>query len=211
MDLHVDESSLLHAECLRATAEAVLRNDFPYTVTCGHCCSLSLHDDERAASTIDLLRRTDIRVIALPLCNTYLQGRKWTPDGRPLSSQWRGLTRVHELMEAGLTVACASDNVRDAFFAWGDYDLLEVFHASVRIGHLDTRLPAAPGVVTTAAAKIMDLPHYGTVGPGAPADLIVTAARSFSEFLARPGAPRRLVHGEGFREAAPPDFRELTT
>ena len=29
LDLHVDESDLAHAECLRATAEAVLRNQFP--------------------------------------------------------------------------------------------------------------------------------------------------------------------------------------
>lgn len=209
IDLHVDESGLIEAECLRATAEAVIRNDFPYSVTFGHCCSLSVHDDARAADTIRLLQQIDARIISLPLCNLYLQGRKWTEDDRPLSSQWRGLTRLHELMEADLTVACASDNVRDAFFAYGDYDALEVFQASVRVGHLDTRLAAAPAVVTTAAARIMDLPHYGTITPGAPADLVVTAARTFSEFLARPAAPRRLVHHEAFRTAQPPDYREL--
>lgn len=210
IDLHVDESGLPEAECLRATAEAVLRNEFPHPVTCGHCCSLSVHADDRAAETIALLREARVRIISLPLCNLYLQGRQWTPVGRPRTSQWRGLTRLHELLDAGLTVACASDNVRDAFFAWGDYDPLEVFHATIRIGHMDTRMAAAPGVITTAPAAIMDLPHHGTVAPGAPADLVVTAARSFSEFLARPGAPRRLVHGEAFREAAPPDYRELT-
>ncbi len=209
VDLHVDESALTHAECLRATAAAVLKTEFPYPVTCGHNCSLSIHDPARAAETIALVREAGIRLITLPLCNLYLQGRQRDEAERPLTPQWRGLTRVHELMEAGLTVAAASDNVRDAFYAWGDYDMLEVFHQTVRLGHLDTRLTAAPALVSTGPATIMDLPHYGTIAPGAPADLIVTAARSFSEFLARPAALRRLIHGESFREPQSPDFSQL--
>ena len=47
------------------------------------------------------------------------------------------------------------------------------------------------------------------IAPGAPAQLVVLAARSFSELLSRPGAPRRLVDGEELRAAHPPDFAEL--
>lgn len=165
VDLHVDESGLLEAECLRATAEAVLRNEFPYPVTCGHNCSLSVHDDERAAETIVLIKAAGLKLISLPLCNLYLQGRRWDTQGRPLTSQWRGLTRLYELMEAGVTVACASDTVRDAFFAWGDYDALEVFHSGVRVDHLDTRMDVAPSIVTTAPASIMELPYHGKIAP----------------------------------------------
>ena len=209
VDLHVDESALKHAECLRATAEAVLRTEFPYPVTCGHNCSISIHDDARAAGTIALVKEAGIRIISLPLCNSYLQGRHRDAAEQPLTPQWRGLTRIHEFMQAGVTVAAASDNVRDAFFAWGDYDALEVFHQTVRIGHLDTRMAVAPSVVTTAPAEIMALPGYGIIAAGAPADLIVTAARTFSEFLARPAAPRRLIHGETFRDPQVPDFSLL--
>ncbi|MCF3648554.1 cytosine deaminase [Opitutaceae bacterium LMO-CP1] len=209
VDLHIDESGLAQAECLRATAEAVLRNEFPYPVTCGHNCSLSLHEDARAASTIDLIKQAGIQLIVLPLCNLYLQGRQWDEQGHPRTPQWRGLTRIHELMQVGLTVACASDNVRDAFFAWGDYDLFEVWQAGVRVGHLDTRMHAAAATVTTAPATIMGLPQYGRVTPGSPADLVVSPAATFNEFLARPAAPRRLIHGESFRESEPPDYREL--
>ncbi|MBC8012028.1 MAG: amidohydrolase family protein, partial [Burkholderiales bacterium] len=75
LDLHVDESGLAHAECLRATAEAVLRNAFPHPVACGHNCSLAVQDPARAASTLDLVKEAGIRLISLPLCNLYLQGR----------------------------------------------------------------------------------------------------------------------------------------
>ncbi|HEX2101249.1 MAG TPA: cytosine deaminase, partial [Candidatus Synoicihabitans sp.] len=200
LDLHIDESGLADAECLRATAEAVLRNEFPYPVVCGHCCSLARQSSERAKSTIDLVRAAGIAVVTLPLCNLYLQDRRWrqTPN-------WRGLTLVHELLDAGVTVASGSDNVRDAFYAWGDFDVLEVFQQSVRIGHLDTRMHHAPALVTTAPAAIMGLPDHGRVAPGARADLVVCDAHTFNELLARPTQPRRLIHGETFRarEALP--------
>lgn len=192
LDLHVDESGLVHAECLRATAEAVLRNQFPHPVACGHNCSLAVQDPVRAASTLDLVKQAGIRLISLPLCNLYLQGRD-RAGGTPRTPRWRGLTLLHEAMELGIPVACASDNVRDAFYAWGDYDLLEVFQQSVRIGHLDTRLAAAAAVVTTGPADVMGLPDHGRVAPGALGALVVTAATTFNELLARPAAPRRLV------------------
>jgi cytosine deaminase len=106
-------------------------------------------------------------------------------------------------------VACASDNVRDAFFAFGDYDAAEVYSESVRLAHLDDRLGASVGIVTTAAAEIVGRPDMGRVAPGSPAHLVVFPARSLSEFLSRPGSRRRLVDGENIREARPPGYEEL--
>ncbi len=218
IDLHVDESGLPHAECLRATAEAVLRNQFPHPVACGHNCSLAVQDPARAASTLDLVREAGIRLISLPLCNLYLQGRDRSPApdgspagarGAPRTPRWRGLALLHEALDRGIPVACASDNVRDAFFAWGDYDLLEVLQQSVRIGHLDTRLAAAPSVVTTAPAAVMGLPDHGRIAPGACSSLVVTAATTLNELLARPAAPRRLVRAGALVTALPPSYAGL--
>ncbi len=209
VDLHVDESSLVHAECLRATAEAVLRNQFPYPVACGHNCSLAVQPEARALDTLSLVKAAGIGIISLPLCNLYLQGRGYSPEGAPATPRWRGLTLLHEFMEAGVPVACASDNVRDAFYAWGDLDMVEVYTQSVRLGHLDTRLEASPSVATTGPAAIMGLPTHGRVAPGSPADLVVLAATTFNELLARPAARRRLIRGETFRSAEVPAYAEL--
>jgi cytosine deaminase len=215
LDLHVDESDLVGAECLRATAEAVLRNEFPYPVACGHNCSLSVQAPERAKETIALVKEAGIGIISLPLTNLHLQGRARAPAppgekfGTPRTPQWRGLTLLHEFIEAGVTVACGGDNVRDAFIGWGDFDIVEVYIESVRIAQLDTRLAFSPSVVTTGPAKIMGLPGYGMVAPGSPADMIVFSARGLYPLLARPATPRRFIHGEEFREAALPDFDEL--
>jgi cytosine deaminase len=215
LDLHVDESDLVHAECLRATAEAVLRNRFPHPVACGHNCSLSVQPPERARDTIALVREAGIGIISLPLTNLHLQGRARGPApegaafGPPRTPQWRGLTLLHEFIDAGVTVACGGDNVRDAFIGWGDFDLVEVYVESVRLAHLDTRLAYSPAVVTTGPARIMGLPGYGMIAPGSPADMIVFSARKLYSLLSRPSIPRRLIHGEAFREASLPDYDEM--
>ena len=207
LDLHVDENGDPRQEVLRTLAEAVLRNRFPYPVVAGHCCSLAVQDPDRQRSTVDLVKAAGIRIISLPLCNAYLQGRRLGVF--PRGPHWRGLTLLNDLQDAGVPVACASDNVRDAFHAFGDNDAAEVLIESVRLAHLDERLAEAPAVVTSGAADIVGRPDLGRVIPGAPAQLVVFPARSFSEFLSRPGSPRRLVDGEELRAARPPAYSEL--
>ena len=131
-----------------------------------------------------------------------------TGFGPPLTPQWRGLTLLHEFIDAGVTVACGGDNVRDAFIGWGDFDPVEVYVESVRVAHLDARLAFSPSVVTTGPAAIMGLPGYGMIAPGSPADMVVFSARKLYSLLARPSIARRLVHGEEFREARLPDYGE---
>lgn len=209
IDLHVDENGNPAAECLRLVAEAVLRNRFPHPVVCGHCCSLAVQPLDRARSTIELVREARIGIIALPLCNLYLQDRRSAGTTFPRTPLWRGLTLVHDLLDAGVPVACASDNVRDAFYAYGDYDLAEVYASSVRLAHLDSRLADSVRVVTSTAADLIGRPDYGRIAPGAPAHLVVFDAQRFSELLSRPGAPRRCIDGEELHTPAVPDFSEL--
>jgi len=207
VDLHVDENGDPAEEVLRTVAEAVIRNDFRLPVVCGHCCSLTVQEPGRQRSTLALVKEAGIRVISLPLCNLYLQDRP--REGTSRTPRWRGLTLIHELMDLGVPVACASDNVRDAFFAYGDYDMAEVYIESVRLAHLDNRLAESVGVVGRTAAEIIGRSDMGRVDVGVPAHLVVFAARSFSEFLSRPGGARRLVDGENIRVSRPPGYEEL--
>jgi len=213
LDLHVDENNDPSTECLRRTAKAVLRNEFPYPVVCGHCSSLSLQEPERQRETLALVKTAGIKVISLPMCNLFLQDRKLGRNGAnettTFTPLWRGITLYHEMLDSGISLACASDNVRDAFFAYGDYDMFEVFVQSIRIGQLESRLAQTPRLVTATPASIMNLPDCGTVEPGKRADLVVFPARSFNELLSRPYAPRRLISGENFRQAELPDYSDL--
>jgi len=209
LDLHVDENGNAEAECLRLVAEAVLRKQFPHPVVCGHCCSLAVQSPPRQRATIALLKEARIGVISLPLCNLYLQDRRGANGVFPRSPFWRGLTLVNDLLDAGVPVACASDNVRDAFYAFGDFDVAEIYAQSVRLAHLDERLDESVRVVTSTAAELVGCPEFGRIAPGAPAHLVVFAVKRFSELLSRPGVARYRVDAE-IRQAPPvPDFAEL--
>jgi cytosine deaminase len=210
VDLHTDENGDRTSETLRYTAEAVIRNQFTLPVTCGHCCSLSVQSDARAWQTMELVKQTKINIVSLPLCNLYLQDRQYASAGKsPITPQWRGITRVHELQQLGVPVALASDNCRDPFYAFGDHDLLQVFTQSVQIGHLDTDYNAWIRSINQVPAQIMNLPNAGVIRVGMTADLIIFNARYYSELLSRPQSDRRIMRCGQFIDAVLPSYREL--
>jgi len=161
---------------------------------------------------MEKVRTAGIHIISLPLCNLYLQDRaanRGTETGQAETPFWRGITLINEWMRQGTVTACASDNVRDAFYAYGDLDPFEVLLTSIRAAHLDNQLQRAVEVVTTAPARIMDLPCHGRIAPGLPARLIAFEGRSFSEWLSRPLQPRRLFEHDRWLQPALPHPSEL--
>lgn len=204
IDLHVDESGDPQARTLLAVANAVLRNRFDLPVTCGHCCSLAVLPNDLQRQTLQRCKDAGIRVISLPLCNLYLQDRFSTEAPKTSANRtpfWRGITLLKEWMDQGTITACASDNVRDAFYAYGDMDAFEVLIQSVRIGHLDDLLARTPSVVTTAPASIMGIDKdYGRIAVGRPARTICFEETSFSTWLSRPTQQRRLFERDRWLE-----------
>ncbi len=204
LDFHVDETGDPQAESLRHIAEAALRNGFEGKVVCGHCCSLSRQADDEANVTLDLVVKAGIGVVSLPLCNMYLQDRV-----RGRTPRWRGVTMLHEMKARGIEVAVASDNTRDPFYAYGDLDALEVFREATRILHLDHPVGDWPAMVTNAPASMMSLPERGWIKEGAPADLILFRARTWTELLSRPQSDRMVVRAGQPIDRRLPDYREL--
>jgi len=203
VDLHVDETMDPSAETLRMIAETVLELGFDAPVVVGHCCSLSTQEETRALETLDRVAQAGISVVSLPMCNLYLQDRH--ADRTP---RRRGITLIHEMKARGIPISFASDNTRDPFYAYGDLDMLEVLREAVRIGHLDHTGPDwVQAVLTTPAAScVFDLP---SLAPGAPADLVMCKARSWTELFARPQADRIVLRGGTAIDRTLPDYAEL--
>jgi cytosine deaminase len=202
LDFHVDESADPGARSLGMIAEMARVRRFPGHILVGHCCSLSLHQPDEQKRTIEAVANAGIGVVSLPMCNMFLQDRQ--PGRTP---RWRGVTAMHELKDAGVNVLMASDNVRDPFYAYGDLDMLEVWREGVRILHLDYPFSAWTTAVRAAPAKAMGLDLDG-LRAGAPADLILTRARDFTELFARPQSDRTVLR-KGVPLASPPDYDEI--
>jgi cytosine deaminase len=142
-------------------------------------------DDDAAAGIIDLVAAARMTIVTLPSCNLYLQGRA---DRQPIR---RGLTRVKELMAAGVNVAAASDNIRDPFNPFGRGDLLQIAdllaHA-VQLGSPSEQASVRDAIGANPRAcfaRVAAAPlRGGVLHEGDAADLVVCAARSAGELIA---------------------------
>jgi len=183
LDFHVDEGLDADATGLRSIANQVIEREFAQHVTCGHACSLSVQSDADARETLALCAKAGVDLVALPTTNLYLQGA-WSRT--PVE---RGITRIREAAALGVRTSMATDNVQDAFFPYGCYDLLESFGLGVQMAHLAPAIDWV-GTITLHPAKVLGLPWDGLLAPGCPADLVVLAATDEHELIGPRGRQR---------------------
>ncbi|MFV0675004.1 amidohydrolase family protein [Variovorax sp. tm] len=186
LDFHVDEGLDIEATGLRSIAQLVRARDFGQGVVCGHACSLSVQEDAVAAETLALCAGAGIHLVALPTTNLYLQGA-W--DRTPVQ---RGITRIREAAARGLRASLATDNVQDAFYPYGSYDLLETFGLGVQAAHL-TPADDWLDTITVSPAKALGLAWDGRIAPGCPADLLVLSATGEHELIGPRGRQRTVI------------------
>ncbi|MDM0081369.1 amidohydrolase family protein [Variovorax sp. J31P179] len=186
LDFHVDEGLDVEATGLRTIAQLTIARGLQGRVACGHACSLSVQDDAAANDTLALCAQAGIHLIALPSTNLYLQGA-W--DRTPVQ---RGITRLREAAAHGLRPSLATDNVQDAFYPYGGYDLVETFGLGVQMAHL---APAADWLdaITVSPARALGLAWDGRIAPGCPADLVLLAATDEYELLDPHGRRRTVI------------------
>lgn len=206
LDLHCDETLDPGAHALSALAEEIIVQGFTGQAQAGHCCSLSMQEDKIARRTIDLVAQAGIGVVALPMCNLYLQDRR---GGTP---RYRGVTLVSELAAAGIAVSTASDNTRDPFFAYGDLDLLEAFRELARIAHIDHPTEHAwswLASVSSTPARKARFAYSGQIAVGEAADLVIVGARNWSELHSRSQHDRTVVRQGRLIDTTLPSYHEL--
>ena len=116
---------------------------------------------------------------------------------------------IRQLQRAGVTVAVGGDNVQDPWHPGGDFDPLELLRFSLPAAHLAPWQRQGLAPFTTAASRLMGLEWDGVLRPGSPADLVVLAAGSWSDLLARSPQRRVLRAGHWLPAPAPPELATL--
>jgi cytosine/creatinine deaminase len=210
LDIHCDETGNPDASALYWLADAVIELGYTGRVAAGHCCALAVQDETTFNKTVERVAKAGVAVISLPMCNMYLQDRG--ESGARKTPRWRGVAPLRELAEAGVPVAIASDNTRDPFYAYGDLDGIEVLREGARILHFDH--PADEAWAWTQSmgawpARFAGMATRAEVVVGAPADLVLLSARSWSEMMARPQADRKIMRAGRIIDAKLPDYRDL--
>jgi cytosine deaminase len=170
-------------------------------VTVGHASALDSALPEVAEQAIQLIKDAEISVVSQP--DLYRLGREDVHHVR------RGLTRVKQLLAAGVNVTYASNNVRDALRPLGNFDLLEEALILAYGAHLDTvdELNALLQMSTYNAAKALRLQKYG-LEKGCMADMVVLDAPTASAAIVGQ-AEKRYVFKAGRLMAANQVVSEL--
>jgi cytosine deaminase len=103
------------------------------------------------------------------------------------------MTRVPELMAAGINVALGHDCVMDPWYSLGSADMLEVASMGLHVAQMTSQagMKACFDAVTVNAARVLGLDGYG-LEPGCRADFVLLQARSPVEAI-RLRAQRLLV------------------
>ncbi|HKR71239.1 MAG TPA: amidohydrolase family protein [Streptosporangiaceae bacterium] len=187
VDMHVDETDDPASRTLAMLIDATISHGWQGRVTAGHCCAMAAWDDAYARDVIARAVAADLRFVSNPATNLLLQGRL---DEEP---RRRGLPRVKELLDAGLTVGSGQDCVHDGFYPFGAADQLQVALIFCHAAQLSVppEIDAALSAIRHAAARVMGVSGYG-LEPGCAADLVVLDADSMHEAL-RLQAPRSWV------------------
>jgi cytosine/creatinine deaminase len=171
VDMHCDESDdplSRHIETLACQAQ---RLGLQARVTGSHLTSMHSMDNYYVSKLIPLMAEAGVHAVANPLINITLQGRHDTYPKR------RGMTRVKELMQAGVNVAFGHDCVMDPWYPLGSHDMLEVAHMGLHVAQMTgtEEMHRLFGAVTINGAKTLGLEGYG-LEPGCFADLVVLQA-----------------------------------
>jgi cytosine/creatinine deaminase len=178
VDMHCDESDDPLSRHIETLAFETQRLGLQGRVTGSHCTSMHSMDNYYVSKLLPLIAESGVGVIANPLINITLQGRHDTYPKR------RGMTRVPELMAAGVTVAFGHDCVMDPWYGLGSADMLEVAHMGLHVAQMTSQagMRACYEAVTTNAAKIMRLDRYG-LAPGCDASFVLLQARDPGEAI----------------------------
>jgi len=178
VDMHCDESDDPHSRHVETLAFETQRLGLHGRVTGSHLTSMHSMDNYYVSKLLPLMAEAQLQVVANPLINITLQGRHDTYPKR------RGMTRVPELLAAGINVAFGHDCVMDPWYSLGSGDMLEVAHMGLHVGQMTSQAAMRQcfDAVTVNPARILGLPGYG-LEPGCFADFVLLQARDPVEAL----------------------------
>ena len=199
VDMHCDETDDPLSRHVETLAAETTRLGLQGRVTGSHLTSMHSMDNYYVSKLIPLMAEAELGVVANPFANMVLMGRHDTYPKR------RGMTRVPELMAAGLTVALGHDSVMDPWYGLGSGDMLDVAHMAIHVAQMTSLdgMAACFGAVTENAARLLHLEGYG-LAPGCKADMVLLDAHDPVEAIRLRATRLKVIRrGKVIAESAP--------
>lgn len=175
LDIHLHEPGEQGLAQLRRIAARTRSLGLAGRVAVSHAYALGQVDWATAEPVAHLLADADVAIM------TNAPGQQAFPP-------------ILRLREAGVRVFAGNDNIRDAWWPYGNGDMLQ---RAMLIGYrsgfnTDEQLLVALDLATQEAARVLGLAHYG-LQVGAPADFLVLPEPCAAAAVASGGPRRRVV------------------
>jgi cytosine deaminase len=202
--MHCDETDDPSSRFVEVLARETGARGMEGTVTGSHLTSLHSVDNAYFAKLVGLMAEADLQVVSNPLLNMVTQARADTYPKR------RGLTRVKELMDAGLNVSFGHDCTLDPWYPLGAADMLDVAFMGLHACHMsgEHEIPRMFDAITVNGARTLGLEDYG-LAPGCRADAVVLDAQDVVDALRTHPARRAVVRDGRVVARSAPSRREL--
>lgn len=175
IDIHLHEPGHQGIEQLCRIAARTMASGLSGLVVVSHAYALGDVDLDEAVRTADILAQAGVAIM------TNAPGDRAFP---PIKALWG----------AGVRVFAGNDNIRDAWWPYGDADMLgRAMMIGYRSGFFtDEDLLVALDMATTDAAAVLGLERYG-LAIGDEATFIIVDAENAAAAVAAPPRDRRLV------------------
>ncbi|MBB3384269.1 MULTISPECIES: amidohydrolase family protein [unclassified Rhizobium] len=199
VDMHCDETDDPMSRHIETLAAETIRFGLQGRVAGSHLTSMHSMDNYYVSKLIPLMAEAKINVIPNPLINIMLQGRHDTYPKR------RGMTRVREVMDAGLNVSFGHDCVMDPWYSMGSGDMLEVGHMAIHVAQMAGIEDKKKifDALTVNSARTLGLEGYG-LEKGCNADFVVLQAVDTLEALRlKPNRLAVIKRGKVIARSAP--------
>lgn len=175
IDMHLDNSDNAVAFTLPYVCKKTVEAGYHGRVTVSHIPSLAAVPDHVAKRTIEQVREAGIHVCVLPIRIR--------------------LTRVWELIHAGVNVTCGTDNMQDVFTGLGSGDVLQ---AMLLLAHItrtgfDDDLETIFRLGTVNAARALRIENDYGIEEGKRADVVILEAESVPEAIRNQSARKAVI------------------
>ncbi|MGQ2907648.1 MAG: amidohydrolase family protein [Aliihoeflea sp.] len=157
VDMHCDETDDPLSRHVEQLAYETQRLGLHGRVNGSHLTSMHSMDNYYVSKLLPLMAEAEVSAVPNPLINIVLQGRHDTYPKR------RGMTRVPEMLKAGIRVGFGQDCVLDPWYSLGTADMLDVAFMGLHVAQMTSPadMRRCFDMVTTENAAIMGLEGYG--------------------------------------------------
>lgn len=174
VDIHCDEIDDEQSRFVEVVAAEAYERGLGSRVTASHTTAMGSYNNAYASKLFRILKMSEINFVSNPLVNIHLQGRFDTYPKR------RGLTRVKELLEAGMNVCFGHDDIFDPWYPLGTGNMLQVLHMGIHAAQLMgyEQIVNSIDLITKNSAKTLNIEDSYGIEAGKPANFIVLDANS---------------------------------